>query len=792
MIDPGAEVAPDARIHPTAMVGAGARVGAGCVLHAYAIIGPHTTLGPRCVVHPFAVVGGPAQDRRTDPDAPFRLVCGADNVFREGVTISRGTAHGGGLTRLGDGNLLMAQAHVGHDGRLGDGVTLANPLNSCPQGWRYLISGTICTIKVIMEASIFRIYCAVLLEWEPVFWNMVTLFVILYAMSVLFGVKNADGKDVVLKMIKIVTISVFVTNADIFYTYLYQFFFGFLDDFSALLVSGGSRGVTDYSGLPVFGNPSWNRLDVEGRECVLGSSQLMSINGTAISNFKMPPLECVDSLGNPATPVVDLAAGTATCSDVVRMIGPNAGFEPANIIHTCRCDIEPGAGTTWAFCRTEYPALDMLGRPISAADPANSIMVPLSAAFNAGNDPLADRCITAADCRVAGGSGVFDNVDVIFRNTVGGAEAIGLLGLTFAVSMLLPGVGIILMFLMMTGVVAMFTAFLRIMVAYVTAIMSLVFLMMLAPIFISMLLFSKTQNMFNRWMGSIIAYTFQPVLVLAFLFVIAEASSVNNMLNVINQSKAYEQGEQASYSVGGEDSWQFKFYGPKLKLEYIEPGTNLALVEDSRGVKMFKAGDDVFDKYGGVAPGPMTAAGAPLTANCTYDMEDQENYCLVRPDNQPQYMAKEMIVVILLWLLLGSIVAGFIETVPDLGNKLARFQGVTSTMTLGSSSRSFGQGKDIDASRLDQTLGEGYSATNMLEAAIKGVANRIVPSNVMRGFGVVTNGKPQEEKGLPGTETGKPKSDGSGTGGKGVQEKTGDDEDTDTDTYERRPKDAPK
>ncbi|MCB9536305.1 MAG: acyl-ACP--UDP-N-acetylglucosamine O-acyltransferase [Myxococcales bacterium] len=125
-MDPGAEIAADARVHPTAMVGAGARVGAGCILHAYAIVGPHTTLGPRCVVHPFAVVGGPAQDRRTDPDAPFRLECGEDNVFREGVTVSRGTAHGGGLTRLGDGNLLMAQAHVGHDCRVGDGVTLAN------------------------------------------------------------------------------------------------------------------------------------------------------------------------------------------------------------------------------------------------------------------------------------------------------------------------------------------------------------------------------------------------------------------------------------------------------------------------------------------------------------------------------------------------------------------------------------------------------------------------------------------------------------------------------------------
>ncbi len=126
MIDPSAEIAGDARVHPTALVGGGARVGAGCVLHAYAVVGPHTTLGPRCVVHSFAVVGGPAQDRRTDPDAPFRLECGPDNVFREGVTVSRGTAHGGGLTRLGAGNLLMAQAHVGHDSRVGDGVTLAN------------------------------------------------------------------------------------------------------------------------------------------------------------------------------------------------------------------------------------------------------------------------------------------------------------------------------------------------------------------------------------------------------------------------------------------------------------------------------------------------------------------------------------------------------------------------------------------------------------------------------------------------------------------------------------------
>lgn len=126
MIHPSAEIHPSARLGPGVVIGALAVVGADCVLHPYAIVGPHTRLGPRCVLHPFAVVGGPAQDRRTDPDAPHRLVCGAGNVFREGVTVSRGTAHGGGLTRLGDDNLLMAQAHVGHDCQIGDGNTLAN------------------------------------------------------------------------------------------------------------------------------------------------------------------------------------------------------------------------------------------------------------------------------------------------------------------------------------------------------------------------------------------------------------------------------------------------------------------------------------------------------------------------------------------------------------------------------------------------------------------------------------------------------------------------------------------
>ena len=121
-----ARVAEDVVIGPGAIVGAHAVIGPGTRLDAYAVVGPHTTLGARSHVFSFAVIGGPAQDRRTAPDEPHTLICGDDNIFREGVTISRGTAHGGGVTRIGDHNLFMAHSHVGHDATFGSYNTLAN------------------------------------------------------------------------------------------------------------------------------------------------------------------------------------------------------------------------------------------------------------------------------------------------------------------------------------------------------------------------------------------------------------------------------------------------------------------------------------------------------------------------------------------------------------------------------------------------------------------------------------------------------------------------------------------
>lgn len=126
LIDPTAQIHPTARVAPQVVVGAHAQIGPGCRLDPFSVVGPHTRLGARCHVHAFAAIGGPAQDRHTDPDAPFRLECGDDNIFREGVTLSRGTERGGGLTRVGHRNLFMAHSHVGHDAELGDDNVLAN------------------------------------------------------------------------------------------------------------------------------------------------------------------------------------------------------------------------------------------------------------------------------------------------------------------------------------------------------------------------------------------------------------------------------------------------------------------------------------------------------------------------------------------------------------------------------------------------------------------------------------------------------------------------------------------
>ena len=125
-VDPTAEVGDGTKIGPFAYVAPGTRIGADCEIRAHAVIeGPGTTLGDRNVVFASAVIGGPPQDVKYKGE-PVEAVIGDDNTFREHATVHRGTKGGGGVTRLGNGNLLLAGAHVAHDCRVGNGTILGN------------------------------------------------------------------------------------------------------------------------------------------------------------------------------------------------------------------------------------------------------------------------------------------------------------------------------------------------------------------------------------------------------------------------------------------------------------------------------------------------------------------------------------------------------------------------------------------------------------------------------------------------------------------------------------------
>jgi UDP-N-acetylglucosamine acyltransferase len=100
-------------------------LGEECTLVSHVVLDGHTRIGARNVIHPFAAIGVPPQDLKYKGE-PTSLEIGDDNTIRESVTISRGTVKGGGITRLGSNNLLMAYAHIGHDCQVGSNCILAN------------------------------------------------------------------------------------------------------------------------------------------------------------------------------------------------------------------------------------------------------------------------------------------------------------------------------------------------------------------------------------------------------------------------------------------------------------------------------------------------------------------------------------------------------------------------------------------------------------------------------------------------------------------------------------------
>lgn len=125
IIDPTAQIDSSCEIGPFSVIGHGVQLGECCQLMSHVSLHGPTKIGSYNRFYPFCSIGLAPQDL-TYAGEPTRLEIGDHNQIREFVTINRGTVKGGGLTRVGSHNLIMAYSHVAHDCKIGDHVILAN------------------------------------------------------------------------------------------------------------------------------------------------------------------------------------------------------------------------------------------------------------------------------------------------------------------------------------------------------------------------------------------------------------------------------------------------------------------------------------------------------------------------------------------------------------------------------------------------------------------------------------------------------------------------------------------
>ena len=120
-----ASLADDVRVDAFAVIGPNVKISKGSWVASHAVISGPCTIGEHCQIFPFVSLGQPPQDL-SYKDEPTELVIGDHNIIRESATLHRGTVRGGGVTRVGDHNLIMAYCHIAHDCKIGSNVIFAN------------------------------------------------------------------------------------------------------------------------------------------------------------------------------------------------------------------------------------------------------------------------------------------------------------------------------------------------------------------------------------------------------------------------------------------------------------------------------------------------------------------------------------------------------------------------------------------------------------------------------------------------------------------------------------------
>lgn len=125
IIDPKAKIGKNVSVGPWTIIGPDVEIGDNCDIASHVVIRGPSIIGESNKIYQFSTIGDDTPDLKYKGE-PTKLIIGDNNVIREGVTIHRGTVQDKGETIIGNHNLLMAYAHVGHDSVIGDHVIMVN------------------------------------------------------------------------------------------------------------------------------------------------------------------------------------------------------------------------------------------------------------------------------------------------------------------------------------------------------------------------------------------------------------------------------------------------------------------------------------------------------------------------------------------------------------------------------------------------------------------------------------------------------------------------------------------
>lgn len=125
IVDKNTEIDASVEIGPYCIIQRNVIIKKGTKLLSHVVIQGRTEIGENCTISPFASLGGPPQDI-SYKEEDTSLFVGSNNIIKEYVTMNRGTIHGGGITKVGNNNFIMAYTHVAHDCMVGNNIIMAN------------------------------------------------------------------------------------------------------------------------------------------------------------------------------------------------------------------------------------------------------------------------------------------------------------------------------------------------------------------------------------------------------------------------------------------------------------------------------------------------------------------------------------------------------------------------------------------------------------------------------------------------------------------------------------------